>query len=74
MTPKNVNINAINYFKNLKGSFSTRNNNTIDKNILNKNNNYTLKKDKTVKSYFVFNPKNNYCDDIVAVIDNGKIR
>ena len=49
--PKNVNINAINYFKNLKGSFSTRNNNTIDKNILNKNNNYTLKKDKTVNRF-----------------------
>lgn len=44
-----------------------------------KNGNYIrynkkVKKDKTIKSYFVFNPKNNYCDDIVAVIDNGRIR
>lgn len=27
-----------------------------------------------VKSYYIFNPKNNYCDDIVAVVDNNLLR
>lgn len=33
-----------------------------------------VKKGKRVVSYLVYNPKNNYCDDVIAVVDNGKIR
>ena len=29
---------------------------------------------KKVISYFIYNPETNYCDDVVAVIDCGKIR
>ena len=36
--------------------------------------NKKVKKDKTVTSYYIYNPYTNYEDDIVAVIDNGKIR
>lgn len=33
-----------------------------------------VKKGKKVVSYFIYNPKTNYCDDVVAVVDNKKIR
>ena len=33
-----------------------------------------VKKGKKVVSYFVYNPYTNYCDDVVVVIDCGKIR
>lgn len=36
--------------------------------------NAKIKKGKTVTSYYIFNPYTNYEDDIVAVIDNKKIR
>lgn len=36
--------------------------------------NKKVKKGKKVVSYFVYNPYTNYCDDVVAVIDNHKIR
>ena len=36
--------------------------------------NKKVKKGKTVKSYYIFNPYTNYEDDIVAVVDNQKIR
>lgn len=36
--------------------------------------NAKVKKGKKVVSYYIYNPKNNYCDDIVAVIDNKRIR
>lgn len=36
--------------------------------------NKKVKKGKTVKSYYIYNPKNNYCDDIVAVVDNKILR
>ena len=36
--------------------------------------NSKVKKGKKVISYYIYNPHNNYCDDIVAVIDCGKIR
>lgn len=36
--------------------------------------NKKVKKGKKVISYFIYNPKTNYCDDVVAVIDCGKIR
>ena len=32
--------------------------------------NKKVKKGKEVKSYYIYNPKNNYCDDVVAVVDN----
>lgn len=36
--------------------------------------NKKVRKGKKVISYCVYNPKTNYCDDVVAVIDNKKIR
>ena len=36
--------------------------------------NKNVRKGKKVVSYFVYNPETNYCDDVVAVIDCGKIR
>ena len=36
--------------------------------------NKKVRKEKAVVSYCVYNPKTNYCDDVVAVIDNKKIR
>lgn len=33
-----------------------------------------VKKGKKVISYFIYNPRTNYCDDVVAVIDNNKLR
>ena len=36
--------------------------------------NTKVKKGKTVKQYLIYNPYTNYEDDIVAVIDNKKIR
>ena len=36
--------------------------------------NKKVKKGKKVKSYFIYNPYTNYCDDVVAVVDNHKIR
>lgn len=36
--------------------------------------NKKVKKGKKVISYCIYNPKSNYIDDIVAVVDNKKIR
>ena len=36
--------------------------------------NEEVEKDKKVTSYYIYNPYNNYEDDITAVIDNEKIR
>lgn len=36
--------------------------------------NKKVKKGKVVKSYYIYNPKNNYEDDIVAVVDNKILR
>ena len=36
--------------------------------------NKKVKKGKKVTSYFVYNPKTNYVDDVVAVVDNKIIR
>lgn len=36
--------------------------------------NKKVKKGKKVKSYLIWNPHNNTCDDVVAVVDNKKIR
>lgn len=36
--------------------------------------NKKVKKGKKVKSYMIWNPKTSYCDDVVAVVDNKKIR
>lgn len=36
--------------------------------------NKKVKKGKRVVSYLVYNPYSNYCDDVVAVIDNRKVR
>ena len=36
--------------------------------------NKKVSKGKKVISYFIYNPETNYCDDVVAVIDCGKIR
>lgn len=36
--------------------------------------NKKVKKGKRVVSYCIYSPLNNYCDDVVAVIDNNKIR
>ena len=36
--------------------------------------NKKVPKGKKVISYFIYNPETNYCDDVVAVIDCGKIR
>lgn len=36
--------------------------------------NAKVKKGKEVKSYYIYNPYTNYEDDIVAVVDNKKIR
>ncbi len=36
--------------------------------------NKKVKKGKRVVSYLVYNPYSNYCDDVVAVIDNKRIR
>lgn len=36
--------------------------------------NKRVKKGKRVTSYCIYNPKNNYIDDVVAVVDNGKVR
>lgn len=36
--------------------------------------NKKVKKGKKVISYFIYNPYTNYCDDVVAVIDNRRIR
>lgn len=36
--------------------------------------NKKVTKGKTVKSYCIYNPYTNYCDDVVAVVDNKKIR
>lgn len=45
---------------------------TKDKHYITYNKN--VKKNKKVVSYCIFNPKNNYIDDVIAVIDNNKIR
>ena len=36
--------------------------------------NKRVKKGKKVTSYFIYNPYTNYSDDVVAVVDNHKIR
>lgn len=36
--------------------------------------NKNVRKDKHVTSYCIWNPCNNYCDDVEAVVDNEKIR
>ena len=36
--------------------------------------NKKVKKGKKVVSYFIYNPHTNYFDDVVAVVDNHKIR
>lgn len=36
--------------------------------------NKKVKKGKRVVSYCIYNPYTNYCDDIVAVVDNRKVR
>lgn len=36
--------------------------------------NKKVKKGKKVTSYIIYNPYTNYCDDVIAVIDNHKIR
>lgn len=36
--------------------------------------NVKVKNGNTVTSYCIYNPKNNACDDVVAVIDNKRIR
>ena len=36
--------------------------------------NSKVKKEKKVISYYIYNPHTNYSDDIVAVIDNNKLR
>lgn len=36
--------------------------------------NTNVEKGKKVTSYFIYNPYTNYYDDVVAVVDNGKIR
>lgn len=36
--------------------------------------NKRVKKGKKVVSYFIYNPYTNYSDDVVAVVDNHKIR
>ena len=36
--------------------------------------NKKVKKGKTVKSYYIYNPHTNYEDDIVAVVDNKSLR
>ena len=36
--------------------------------------NTKVKKGKKVVSYFIYNPNTNYCDDVIAVVDNHKIR
>ena len=36
--------------------------------------NKKVPKGKKVVSYLIYNPRTNYCDDIVAVVDNNKIR
>lgn len=36
--------------------------------------NKKVRKGKKVTSYCIWNPCTNYCDDITAVVDNGKIR
>ena len=36
--------------------------------------NKKVKKGKTVKSYYIYNPHTNYDDDIVAVVDNKLLR
>lgn len=36
--------------------------------------NKKVKKGKTVKSYYIYNPYTNYDDDIVAVVDNNLLR
>jgi len=33
-----------------------------------------VKKGKKVVSYCIYNPYTNYCDDVIAVVDNKKIR
>ena len=36
--------------------------------------NKKVKKGKRVVSYCIYNPYSNYCDDVVAVVDNKKVR
>ena len=36
--------------------------------------NIEVPKGKKVASYCIFNPYTNYCDDVVAVVDNGIVR
>lgn len=36
--------------------------------------NKKVKKGKKVVSYCIYNPKTNYCDDVIAVVDNKMIR
>ena len=36
--------------------------------------NRKVKKGKRVVSYLIYNPNTNYCDDVVAVVDNKKVR
>lgn len=36
--------------------------------------NIKVSKGKRVVSYAIWNPRNNICDDVVAVVDNGRIR
>lgn len=36
--------------------------------------NKKVKKNKRIVSYLIYNPNTNYCDDVVAVVDNKKVR
>ena len=36
--------------------------------------NVTVSKGETVQSIVVYNPETQYCDDVIAVIDNGIVR
>ena len=46
----------------------------VDKNGYVVGYNKKVKKNKKVDSYLIYNPKTNAEDDIIAVVDNGKIR
>jgi len=36
--------------------------------------NMNVKRGKRITSYVIWNPRNNVCDDVLAVVDNGRIR
>lgn len=36
--------------------------------------NQKVKKGKKIKSYLIYNPNTKFLDDVIAVVDNGKIR